>query len=419
MAPEQAELKPVSACTDIYALGLVLYEMITGTRAFCGDTPVAIALKQIQEYPTRPREIVPKLSGPLEAVILKCIQKDPAKRYQSVEALVSALQRAATARPVAVWQVSLGRKLRRAELCMRQGLQQSAETARAYLKRQDWRALAKVCTKPAALVVPVFLGGVIAFAMHGSARGNPHTPPPSSLSNVPRSTVVSPAAVPGTNAGIGQFQAPNAISVMTWQEVDLNRMSKTNAEGPQAPAGKLASGDPGAAPAIPKDARLPAPRIVKGQKASAIAATAKKRSVPPVAAQTVVTTSAEQPELLTLATAPQPAPLEAASNPAPKLFAPPYNTLEDASSTSAPKPATTEPKSSAAYLEVGSFKEESWASNAVDKLSQLGFRAFLIHKNFLWSQSYHVQVGPFADPKELTAAREKLASEGFKSHPVN
>ena len=415
MAPEQAELKPVSACTDIYALGLVLYEMITGTRAFCGDTPVAIALKQIQEYPTRPREIVPKLSAPLEAVILKCIQKDPAKRYQSVEALAAALQRAATARPVAVWQVSLGRKLRRAELCMRQGLQQSAETARAYIKRQDWRALAKVCTKPAALVVPVFLGGVIAFAMHGGARRNPHTPPPSSLSNAPQSPVGSPAGVPGTNPGIGQFQAPNAISVITWQEVDLNRTSKTNPEGPQPQAGKLASGDLGAAPATPKEARLPAPRIAKAQKASVSAAPAKKPSVVPVAAQTVVTASAEQPELLTLAAAPQPTSLEATST----LLAPPDTTPKDAISTSAPKPPIPEPKSSAAYLEVGSFKEESWASNAVDKLTQLGFRAFLIHKNFLWSQSYRVQVGPFADPKELTAAREKLASEGFKSHPVN
>ncbi len=48
MAPEQADLKPVSSCTDIYAVGLVLYEMITGVPAFSGDTPVAVAIKQIQ-----------------------------------------------------------------------------------------------------------------------------------------------------------------------------------------------------------------------------------------------------------------------------------------------------------------------------------------------------------------------------------
>src|SRR5260221_6292380 len=98
MAPEQAELKPVGPCTDIYALGLVLYEMILGSPAFQGDTPVAVALKQIREYPKRPREIDPKLSHPVEAAILKCLQKDPAKRFQSVNELEATLERAAKAR---------------------------------------------------------------------------------------------------------------------------------------------------------------------------------------------------------------------------------------------------------------------------------------------------------------------------------
>jgi len=61
--------------------------MITGSQAFEGDTPVAVALKQIREYPKRPREIVPNLSHPIEAAILKCFQKDPAKRFQSVNEL--------------------------------------------------------------------------------------------------------------------------------------------------------------------------------------------------------------------------------------------------------------------------------------------------------------------------------------------
>src|SRR6266849_2100764 len=100
MAPEQAELKPVSSCTDIYAVGLLLYEMVTGVAAFSGDTPVAVALKQIREYPKRPREIVPQLSAPIDAAIMKCLQKDPAKRYQSVDEFDSALVRAAKAKRV-------------------------------------------------------------------------------------------------------------------------------------------------------------------------------------------------------------------------------------------------------------------------------------------------------------------------------
>jgi serine/threonine protein kinase len=95
MAPEQAEMKPVSPATDIYALGLLLYEMVTGVPAFSGDTPVAVALKQIREYPKRPREIMPQLSGAVDAVIMKSLQKDPAKRFRSIDALNLALVKAA------------------------------------------------------------------------------------------------------------------------------------------------------------------------------------------------------------------------------------------------------------------------------------------------------------------------------------
>src|SRR5207244_10686027 len=63
MAPEQAELKPVDARTDLYAVGLLLYEMVTGSPAFGGDTPVAVALKQIRAFPKRPRDIMPTLPG--------------------------------------------------------------------------------------------------------------------------------------------------------------------------------------------------------------------------------------------------------------------------------------------------------------------------------------------------------------------
>ncbi len=78
MSPEQAELKPVGPGADIYALGLVLYEMITGVPAFSGDTPVAVAIKRIQEYPKRPRELMPQLSRRVDSVIMEVSAKDPA-----------------------------------------------------------------------------------------------------------------------------------------------------------------------------------------------------------------------------------------------------------------------------------------------------------------------------------------------------
>ena len=93
MAPEQAEGKPVDARTDIYSLGLILYEMFTGAAAFRADTPLALAMKQIRETPPAPRAVEPTLPAHIEKAILKCLEKNPAKRFQSVEELEGALTR--------------------------------------------------------------------------------------------------------------------------------------------------------------------------------------------------------------------------------------------------------------------------------------------------------------------------------------
>jgi serine/threonine protein kinase len=92
MAPEQVSGKPVDYRTDIYALGLVLYEMFTGSETFRADTPVAIALKQMQEAPAPPHDIDPNIPVYIERAILKCLEKDPAKRFQSIAELENALR---------------------------------------------------------------------------------------------------------------------------------------------------------------------------------------------------------------------------------------------------------------------------------------------------------------------------------------
>lgn len=92
MAPEQVAGKPVDYRTDIYSLGLMLYEMFTGSQTFHADTPVAVALKQMREEPVAPHDIDPTIPVFIERAILKCLEKDPARRYQSVAELESALR---------------------------------------------------------------------------------------------------------------------------------------------------------------------------------------------------------------------------------------------------------------------------------------------------------------------------------------
>jgi predicted Zn-dependent peptidase len=91
MAPEQAEGKPLDHRVDIYAYGLTLYEMFTGEAAFHGDTAVTLALKQVRERPTNPTKLTPTLPRRIDAAIMKCLEKDPSKRFQTVEEAFQAL----------------------------------------------------------------------------------------------------------------------------------------------------------------------------------------------------------------------------------------------------------------------------------------------------------------------------------------
>jgi hypothetical protein len=97
MAPEQAEGRVLDQRTDIYAFGLILYEMFTGEAAFKGDTAVTVALKQIRERPTLPTLVVPSIPKHVEAAIMKCLEKDPAACFQTIEDAVRALEGAAPA----------------------------------------------------------------------------------------------------------------------------------------------------------------------------------------------------------------------------------------------------------------------------------------------------------------------------------
>jgi eukaryotic-like serine/threonine-protein kinase len=94
LSPEQAQGQPVDFATDIYSIGVMLYEMLVGAVPFGGDTAVAIALRHVSDAPVPIRQLRPDVHPALEAAVMRALEKDPAARYGSAEEFASALEMA-------------------------------------------------------------------------------------------------------------------------------------------------------------------------------------------------------------------------------------------------------------------------------------------------------------------------------------
>jgi serine/threonine protein kinase len=410
MAPEQIELKAMGPRTDIYSVGLLLYEMVTGTQAFAGDSLIAVALKQIRESPKRPSEIVSTLPPGLEAVILKCLRKNCDSRFQSIDQLNSALCKLAangapnrTVAPFldfaaeyasAKWRVvlprltHLGLKLHRATHHLSQIVRNESKRLALLAVAGDAPDRRKNSRVQVAKVITVATLGILLFWLLGNYE--PTTPEgidSTSLQDLEAAVSAQTHSVSPTALVIDRTSDDSSADVSSTAETSPDSIPPSDT--PIVDSVKRRTKLRPISTSLPLKTKRDATNITP--------AIAEGSSHPSPADQTAGV--ANPPTVAASVPVPQPAALATAS-------------------TDQTKPSADNPASVAeTYLEVGSFKDTEWADDAVERLSQLGFHAICVHKSILWRQSYHVQVGPYVT-NQIDDARKRLSEQGIKSHIV-
>jgi eukaryotic-like serine/threonine-protein kinase len=174
LSPEQAQGQDVGAPSDIYSIGVILYEALTGRVPFDGDSAVTIALKQVSEQPRKPSDLNPNVSPALDAVVLKALAKDPANRFASAAEFSRALD-AAEADPTSIGDTAAYGAVGAAAaagLGAAAGAAMGADPAEAAMQSEQEAAKAGqgdgwMTRKRAAIIAAIvlLLAGVAAFAL--------------------------------------------------------------------------------------------------------------------------------------------------------------------------------------------------------------------------------------------------------------
>jgi len=359
MAPEQVAGKPVDYRTDIYSLGLVLYEVFTGVPAFHADTAVAVALKQMNEAAPPPHTIDPSFPAPIERVILRCLEKEPAKRFASVAELAQALSPSGV-QPSAMRAVAPA-------MMPHPPLRSSAVSAESgHMAAPPASAVTNPFYSPSAVppkpkhgtspLVWLLLGAAVALVALGGqewiaqARLAEHIPPPA----LPRALVPVPP-------GFALNAEPSSASTDGSPATNSPSGQQPSAANPTAPAQQAADDsktDPGEATSSP-------------------AGTSTKAGT--------------------------------AANP------PSGRSEESHRATGASKEASAPVAAfhTGAYLWVGRYERKEGAEDAAKQIEDLGLPALVVPRRGLFEQFYIVLSGPFED-KRLSSVTEWLREQGFR-----
>ncbi len=368
MAPEQAECKPVDSRTDVYAVGLVLFEVLTGTRAFHGETAAQVAFKQVNEAPPLLRQIDPNLPAKMEEVVARCLDKNPDNRFPSCEALGE----------------TLAALVEGGELPKELPPAKTDTTTTVTLRfSPDWRLGWSMVT---AIVFVLLLIGWGSWQLIK-----------------PRPAALSPAG--DMTASIPPSSVP---PVQEKQESNATPAQAEIAPPPLTPAAQRAAvPSPGASPPPRRATTQPSAQPLRPDRAVKDAEEQEPKviAVPPPSQ----TPAAEAPS------ATPPADLTEDAGKESETTRPPVTPLE----VTTPSADTSEPTGTPAvirqvYLQVRTYKSERDAVRLREQLEGMSFPVQLLPPPD-GSGNFRVRVGPFESLDLARAAQRRLEARGHKS----
>jgi len=373
MAPEQVAGKPVDCRADIYSLGLMLYEIFTGTQAFQAENPVAVALKQLRESPPPPREIEPSVPLAADRAIMRCLEKDPSRRFQTIAELEAALR--VPARPGA------GSAVASAPTPAPRPIHTDIRTSPALLTHGGSLA-ASAEPKRGSPFTWVFFLALLAVSGYG---GWNWVKAEQAEEKVPPAVVFPPPAPP---------------------DFALDPTADTGDASPEtAPATPVDTApNASAAPAVPAKSEEPA----KVDAANAVPASALPAAAPASTAAAKPTTGASAKKS-SQRSAPDSAPADVKQR-ADQAF----------SEAKSPAPANAAPaEAGPTYLWIGRFTQEDAAQTQSRKIEDLGLPVEVLPRHgSSGSQFFVVLAGPFG-AKRVESVMDWLQTQGFSGvHPV-